>query len=143
MQTIREVYSNSVYETFVTWCSAKGLRTMADLAGVDMSTLAQRGEISAATLSRIKMVYTAYRRQHPEDFLSRPTASRRTAAKPVSSVVNVAVHDYFAARPEQLIRIPEVAKALGLKRTDVQKVLADAAWAKMVDSSTYFFVPTE
>ncbi len=143
MQTIREVYSNSVYEHFVTWCSAKGLRTMADLAGVDLSALAQRGEISAAMVSRIKMVYTAYRRQHPEDFLSRPSTTRRAAAKPVSSVVNVAVHDYFVAHPEQLIRIPEVVKALGLKRTDVQKVLVDAPWAKMVDSSTYFFVPAE
>ncbi len=139
MQTIREVYSNPVYENFVAWCSAKGLRNMADLAGVDFSALAVRGDISSTLSSRIKMVYTAYRRQHPEDFLSRP-APRRAPSAP-SSVANVAVHDYFSSRPDQLIRIAEIVKALGIKRSDVQKVLADAAWAKMVDSTTYFFVP--
>lgn len=139
MQTIREVYSNPVYETFVAWCSAKGLRNMADLSGIDFSALAMRGEISSTLNSRIKMVYTAYRRQHPEDFLSRPTP-RRVPSAP-SSVSNVAIHDYFSAHPDQLIRITDIVKSLGIKRGDVQKVLADAAWAKMVDSTTYFFVP--
>ncbi len=139
MQTIREVYSNPVYETFVAWCSAKGLRTMADLAGADLSAPALRGELSPAMLSRIKMVYTAYRRQHPEDFLSKP-APRRTATAAPSSVSNVAIHDYFSAHADQLIRLSDVIKALGIKRSEVQKVLADAPWAKMVDSSTYFFV---
>ena len=77
MQTIREVYSSKVYENFVAWCSAKGLRTMADLSTVDLSIPAARGELPPALLSRIKMMYTAYRRQHPEDFLSRPAPRRQ------------------------------------------------------------------
>lgn len=140
MQTIREVYSNPVYETFVAWCNAKGLKTMGDLAGADLSAPALRGELPPALMSRIKMVYTAYRRQHPEDFLSRP-APRRTAPATPSKVSTVAVYDYFAAHPEQLIRISDITKAVGIKKAEVQRLLADVPWAKMVDSSTYFFMP--
>lgn len=138
MQTIRDVYSSEVYDNFVAWCSAKGLRTMSDLTGVDLSTPAARGELPPALLSRIKMMYTAYRRQHPEDFLSRPTPRR--AVRTPSTVSGVAVHDYFAEHAEQLIHLTDVVKELGAKRSEVQRILADAPWARMVDSTTYFFL---
>ena len=76
MQTIREVYAKPVYDVFVAWCNAKGLHNMADLAGADLSVPAARGELPPALLSRIKVMYTAYRHQHPEDFVTRPTPPR-------------------------------------------------------------------
>ncbi len=85
-------------------------------------------------------MYTAYRHQHPEDFVTRSTPHRRPAPT-VSKVASVAVYDYFAAHTDQLIRLADVVKSLGIKRSEVQRVLADAPWARMVDSTTYFFVP--
>ncbi len=140
MQTIREVYAKPVYDVFVAWCNAKGLHNMADLAGADLSVPAARGELPPALLSRIKVMYTAYRHQRPEDFVTRSTPHRRPAPT-VSKVASVAVYDYFAAHTDQLIRLADVVKSLGIKRSEVQRVLADAPWARMVDSTTYFFVP--
>ena len=42
---------------------------------------------------------------------------------------------------DQLIRLTDMVKALGIKRSEIQRVLADAPWARMVDTTTYFFVP--
>ncbi len=139
MQTIREVYSSKVYENFVAWCSAKGLRTMADLSTVDLSIPAARGELPPALLSRIKMMYTAYRRRHPEDFLSRPAPRRQQ--RTVTAGAPEAIQEYFVNHADQLIRLTDMVKALGIKRSEIQRVLADAPWARMVDTTTYFFVP--
>lgn len=139
MQTIREVYSSKVYENFVAWCSAKGLRTMADLSTVDLSIPAARGELPPALLSRIKMMYTAYRRQHPEDFLSRPAPRRQQ--RTVTAGAAESIQEYFVSHADQLIRLTDMVKALGIKRSEIQRVLADAPWARMVDTTTYFFVP--
>lgn len=139
MQTIREVYSSKVYENFVAWCSAKGLRTMADLSTVDLSIPAARGELPPALLSRIKMMYTAYRRQHPEDFLSRPAPRRQQ--RTVTAGAAESIQEYFVNHADQLICLTDMVKALGIKRSEIQRVLADAPWARMVDTTTYFFVP--
>ena len=50
--------------------------------------------------------------------------------------------DWILTLNEQDVELNDVVvTALGIKRSEVQRVLADAPWARMVDSTTYFFVP--
>ncbi|MCI9272748.1 MAG: hypothetical protein HFE39_02200 [Clostridiales bacterium] len=138
MDEIREIYNREVYDPFLEYCERNNYRTMRDLIRFPFGPLALSKELSPALLNRVKTTFYMYLKKHPEIL-------RKAAQKPAADAVQLEpeLKQYFAQNANKLIHITDIMKALGsgCKRVDVQQVLEQAVWCKVVDKSTYFYAP--
>ncbi len=140
MAEIKEIYNNDDYYPFLLYCESRGLMEMADLIRCDFNKL--RGELSPVMLSKIKMIFVMYCKQHAAEFrcTKKPSVRPSKSAVPDEELENL-LRDYFINNREKLIRVAEIAKVIGKKgkRTDIVRILNQAAWCKAVDETTFFY----
>lgn len=144
MDSIEDIYSNDIYYPFILYCQAHGYRTMLDLRRCAMSTLGNEVGMTPMLLMRIKSLYTAYYRQHPDLHMGSNAPKPLTPRKPAMPVVaglEARLEDYFKAHRDTLIRVTDLCKELGLKKLEVARTLENANWCKSVGSASFFYAP--
>ena len=138
MDEIREIYNREVYDPFLDYCERNNYRTMQDLIRFPFGPLALSEELPAPLLNRVKTTFYMYVKKHPE-------VLRKAAQKSAVDTKQLApqLEKYFAQNANKLINITDVMKSVGggYKRADVQQLLEQATWCKVVDKSTYFYAP--
>lgn len=140
MAEIKEIYNKDEYYPFLLYCESRGFTDMVDLIKCDFNKL--RGELSTVLLSKIKMIFVMYCKQHANEFRSAGKTNTRPAKSAVSDEeLEKLLHDYFVRNQDKLIRIAEIAKGIGkkTKRTDIIRVLNQAPWCRAVDETTFFY----
>lgn len=138
MDSIEDIYTHQVYTPFLLYCQERGYTSMADLRRCNFNQLAKAPGITAALLMRIRTLYMAYCKKHP-DLLMGPAPRAQKKSQPEAGLCQ-RLEDYFREHADSLIRLTDICKALGVKRGDAQKALENAPWCKTVDSATYFYV---
>ncbi len=112
---------------------------MEDLSKCSFEELGIAAGLSVTAVSRIRAVYRAYQRRSSASSSVCPPASRTSASLAASDGDCAAVKAYFQANAHKLIRVSEVVRATGLKKSAVLAILNDAPWCQPVDGSTFFF----
>lgn len=138
MDSIEDIYSNQVYAPFLLYCQERGYTIMADLRRCSFTQLAKAPGMTASLLMRVKSLFTAYCKKHP-DLLMGPAPKARKKNPPEQGLCQ-RLECYFREHADSLVRLTDVCKALGIKRGDAQKALEGAPWCKAVDNATYFYV---
>jgi len=143
MDEIKDIYSRELYRPFVEYCAAHGYRTMRDLGCYDFRLLSRRPDFTPMLITRIKAVYTAYRKREAEK--TEAAVPRRRTSQPISLVVEtqmlLQLREYVANNRFRTVTLDELFQELDgqLKRTHIAKLLADAPWCRQVDRNTYFW----
>lgn len=143
MDNIEDIYSNDVYYPFILYCQEHNYQTMQDLRRCRFEALANAPGITAGLLMRIKTLFAAYCKKHPDVLMGKPVAARprvRQESTPPAEL-EAKLEEYFKSHTDSLIRVADVCKELSLKRGDVAKALERASWCKAVDSTTFFYSP--
>lgn len=143
MDAIEDIYSNDVYLPFIIYCREHNYRTMQDLRRCSFDRLINVSGMNQGLLLRIKTLYTAYCKKHPDMHIGsappRPRAVHTPSAPPPELAERL--ETYFKSHTDALIRLPDLCKELGCKRGDITKTLEKASWCKAVDSTTFFYSP--
>lgn len=144
MDEIKQIYLTDTYSDFLRYCDLHNYRQMRDLRACPFDELPDLIGISPALLSRIKMIYVLYQKNHPECF----AAAKAKTAKPKAAVpddLSDRLLVVFQQNANKLIHISEITKALGkgIKRSDIISVLERQPWCKIVDNTTFFYSPAD
>lgn len=143
MDDIKEIYFGENYEPFLEYCELHQYKTMADLAKVPFAALSSLIGISPVLVSRIRMIFLAYLKKNPECLQAAAKHTKKAkAAAPIPDGLELKLQEYFCKNPDTLLRLADIAKAVGnAKRGDILKLLESAPWCKMVDANTFFYAP--
>lgn len=139
---IEDVYSNDIYDPFLIFCQEHRIHTMQDLAKFKFERLSGQEDISPALFMRIKAIFAAYCKKHPDLIIAAGAPKARPAKKPETAApeTRLKVKTYFEQHADTLVRTADVAKALGIRRGEVTRVLEQAPWCRAVDAATFFYV---
>lgn len=144
MDKIEDVYSNDVYYPFILYCQSHNYENMIDLKRCSFTDAAINSNISSILLNRIKSVWMAYCKKHPDLFMGtqKPAAPKKSAivrSTILYSELEEKLEAYFQSNSDSLIRLTDIIKASGAKRNDILKVLEQVSWCKSVDGTTFFY----
>lgn len=142
MDEIKQIYSSDSYAAFLSYCERHRYKYMCDLINCRFQELQELIDITPSLLSRIKTIFVLYLKKHPECLINAKPAKAKIAP-PMD--LNDRLHDVFKQNANKLIHISEITKALGkgVKRSDIISALARQKWCRVVDNTTFFYVPVE
>lgn len=138
MDNIEEIYAKDIYYPFLLYCQEKKYVTMQDLTRCSFDSLAIRPDMTPLLLIRIKGLYAAYCKSHPDLLLGRSQPKPKASAR-IAPSLEEQLRSYFEVHTNTLVRAVDISKDLRLKRNDVIKTLQQAPWCKAVDASTFFY----
>lgn len=139
MDNIEDVYSNDVYYPFILYCEGHNYHTMQDLRRCNFENLIKAPGITSGLLMRIKSLYTAYCKKHPDMHMGKAPAPRPKRVQVPDAGLEMRLQEHFKSHADTLVRIADVCKELSVKRIDAMKVLQNASWCKAVDGTTFFY----
>ncbi|MCI1965973.1 MAG: hypothetical protein LKJ17_07570 [Oscillospiraceae bacterium] len=141
MDEIEQIYSSDHYPNFLRYCKLHGYKRMKDLLQCRFEELPELLHISSSRMSRIKAIFVLYFKNHPEDLASARTKKKTNA--PVIDDLEDRLLVVFQQNANKLIHISEITKAIGkgVKRGDIIHVLEHQKWCKIVDNTTFFYMP--
>lgn len=142
MANIKEIYSNDDYYPFISYCESHGYTDMADLTKCEFHKLRSESDVSAGLLSKIKMIYILYCKQHPAEFrVVKKAMSRPVKGAVPDGEIEKELQTYFQDNCDKLIHISDISKSVGkkVKRSDIVRVLNQVPWCKAVDDTTFFY----
>ncbi|WRS28723.1 hypothetical protein U6B65_06205 [Oscillospiraceae bacterium MB08-C2-2] len=143
MDEIKEIYCNESYSSFLNYCELHNYKRMRDLVNCRFEELPELIHISPVLLSRIKSVYALYFKKHPDQ---RPSFKPvKAKAAPNTDALREQLLEVFKQNADQLIRITDIAKAVGkgATRSQIIHVLEHQTWCRIVDNTTFFYAPVE
>lgn len=143
MDEIKEIYSNDSYSTFLSYCERHQYKLMRDLINCRFEELPEIIDITPSLLNRIKTIFVLYLKKHPE-CLVKAKSTKEKSTRPMDDLSDQLL-EVFKQNANKLIHISEITKAVGksVKRNDIITVLEHQKWCRIVDSTTFFFVPVE
>lgn len=143
MDEIKEIYSNDSYSTFLSYCERHQYKLMRDLINCRFEELPDLIDVAPSLLNRIKTIFVLYLKKHPE-CLVKAKHPKEKPARPMDDL-NDQLLEIFKQNANKLIHISEITKAVGksVKRNDIINALEHQKWCRIVDSTTFFFVPVE
>ena len=140
MDEIKQIYSGDSYAAFVDYCERHHFRQMRDLKNCRFEGLTERINITPALLSRIKSIFVLYLKKYPECPAAKPAQAK---AAPLTDVLRQQLLAVFQQNANKLIHITDITKVVGksVKRSDIVEALAQQPWCRVVDHTTFFYVP--
>ncbi|WMJ84821.1 hypothetical protein ACS3UN_05145 [Oscillospiraceae bacterium LTW-04] len=142
MDEIKQIYTNDSYSPFINYCERHHYKWMRDLINCRFEELPELIGIAPSLLNRIKSIFVLYLKKHPECLNAKPAKTK--TALPMDDL-NDRLHDIFEQNANKLIHISDITKAIGksVKRNDLINTLEHQKWCRIVDSTTFFYVPGE
>lgn len=142
MDEIKQIYSSDSYSAFLDYCELHDYKRMRDLKNCRFEELSEHPDITSALLSRIKSIFVLYFKKHPECLTDAKSAPVKTVRTDDLSKRLLAV---FEQHVNKLVHITDLTKAVGksVKRSDIIETLACQSWCRMVDQTTFFYVPPQ
>ncbi len=139
MDEIKQIYANDSYAAFLEYCELHHYKWMRDLVNCRFEELPARMDITPAILNRIKTIFVFYIKKHPE-CLTKPAQPK--AAAPMDHLTDQLL-EVFKQNADKLIHISEITKSVGksVKRSDIIQALERQEWCRIVDNTTFFYVP--
>ncbi len=143
MDEIKQIYSSDSYSAFLDYCALHNYRRMRDLKNCRFEELSEHADITPALLSRIKSIFVLYLKKHPECLVNAKSAPAKAVR--ADDDLNKRLLAVFEQHVNKLIHISDLTKVVGksVKRSDIIETLSHQPWCRMVDQTTFFYVPPQ
>ncbi len=139
---IKQIYSSDSYSAFLNYCELHDYKRMRDLKNCRFEELLAHTDITPALLSRIKSIFVLYLKKYPGCLSDAKPAPAKTVR---TDDLNKRLLTVFEQHVDKLIHISDLTKAVGksTKRSDILETLSRQPWCRMVDQTTFFYVPPQ